>query len=519
MDKIQCTKKDGVSKSLLMHFDTVGINTGQKTSELSQNMKSSLESVKPIMKANSSAQTPSIQMKCAKCEEEEKLQMKPSIQRSSTERKEYAGDHIGQKINSAKGRGNALPDHIGHEIGNKIGADFSSVKVHTDSNATQMNRELGARAFTHGNDIYFNSGEYNPSKSEGKYLLAHELTHVVQQGFAQQKIQRSIGDGHDLTADRFSGNERLEAAYDDERYIRFGSKGEHVVKLQESLVEIGYDLPKFGADGIFGKETYSAVKTFQRDFGLAIDGIVGPKTMGTLDNIFSVQLMDMEEEEDLEPIVLDGDSSQGLTVPVGDEPLSSKVQKEGGGIQEFIQTKLDPPPKKLKRPPAIVKITIDLTAQNIKTKWSDKRETGPYHISSGKGCPNTKGDPCKNPKRSDKDTYCTPAGKGFKVEGLGGEKYKNRNGDSMSWYVAFVASRGIGIHNAQPVTGTPKSHGCVRVEESVAKMIHNNVTTKTKIDVIGKAPIKKYKKSKKATQKGYPGCPLPPTKKKKKKKK
>ena len=195
MDKIQCTKKDGVSKSLLMHFDTVGINTGQKTSELSQNMKSSLESVKPIMKANSSAQTPSIQMKCAKCEEEEKLQMKPSIQRSSTERKEYAGDHIGQKINSAKGRGNALPDHIGHEIGNKIGADFSSVKVHTDSNAIQMNRELGARAFTHGNDIYFNSGEYNPSKSEGKHLLAHELTHVVQQGFAQQKIQRSIGDG------------------------------------------------------------------------------------------------------------------------------------------------------------------------------------------------------------------------------------------------------------------------------------------------------------------------------------
>ena len=89
----------------------------------------------------------------------------------------------------------------------------------------------------------------------------------------------------------------------------------------------------------------------------------------------------------------------------------------------------------------------------------------------------------------------------------------------MSWYVAFVASRGIGIHNAQPVTGTPKSHGCVRVEESVAKMIHNNVTTKTKIDVIGKAPTKKYKKSKKATQKGYPGCPLPPTKKKKKKKK
>ncbi|MBL7746614.1 MAG: DUF4157 domain-containing protein, partial [Chitinophagaceae bacterium] len=48
--------------------------------------------------------------------------------------------------------------------------------------SVQLNRELSAKAFTVGNDIYFNDGQYNPNSSEGKHLLAHELTHTVQQG-------------------------------------------------------------------------------------------------------------------------------------------------------------------------------------------------------------------------------------------------------------------------------------------------------------------------------------------------
>ncbi|MBD2753189.1 DUF4157 domain-containing protein [Spirosoma sp. BT704] len=63
-----------------------------------------------------------------------------------------------------------------------MGADFSGVRVHTGSEASQLSQDLNAYAFTHGNDIYFNEGQYNPSTSEGQRLLAHELTHTVQQG-------------------------------------------------------------------------------------------------------------------------------------------------------------------------------------------------------------------------------------------------------------------------------------------------------------------------------------------------
>ena len=51
---------------------------------------------------------------------------------------------------------------VSAEMGSKIGADFSGVRIHTDSKAVQMSSALGAQAFTHGKDIYFNQGKYNP---------------------------------------------------------------------------------------------------------------------------------------------------------------------------------------------------------------------------------------------------------------------------------------------------------------------------------------------------------------------
>ena len=62
-----------------------------------------------------------------------------------------------------------------------FGTDFSNVNIHTNADAVQMNQELRAHAFAHGNDLYFNKGKYQPETSAGQHLLAHELTHVVQQ--------------------------------------------------------------------------------------------------------------------------------------------------------------------------------------------------------------------------------------------------------------------------------------------------------------------------------------------------
>ncbi len=86
------------------------------------------------------------------------------------------------RLDSNKGRGESLPESVQLDIGSKMGADFSEVKIHNGSEANAMSAGINAKAFTHGTDIYFNNGNYNPFSSEGKELLAHELVHIVQQG-------------------------------------------------------------------------------------------------------------------------------------------------------------------------------------------------------------------------------------------------------------------------------------------------------------------------------------------------
>lgn len=72
--------------------------------------------------------------------------------------------------------------------------------------------------------------------------------------------------------------------------LRKGDKGEKVKELQEQLLRLGYPLPKYGADGDFGKETETAVKAFQMDYGLKADGVVGAKTYDAMDKAKPMQL-------------------------------------------------------------------------------------------------------------------------------------------------------------------------------------------------------------------------------------
>lgn len=79
-----------------------------------------------------------------------------------------------------------------------FGEDFGDVRLHTGSDAERMNEEMGARAVTRGRDIYFGKGEYDSSTREGKQLLAHELTHVVQQrGGSAHSQDLSVGQAGD----------------------------------------------------------------------------------------------------------------------------------------------------------------------------------------------------------------------------------------------------------------------------------------------------------------------------------
>ena len=97
-----------------------------------------------------------------------------------------------QKIEQMRGHGESLPEDVQQETEEKIGADFSGVNIHDNSAAHDLNRQVNARAFTTGNDIFFGAGEYAPNTDSGKRLLSHELTHVVQQNSSVQKsLQRA----------------------------------------------------------------------------------------------------------------------------------------------------------------------------------------------------------------------------------------------------------------------------------------------------------------------------------------
>jgi Domain of unknown function (DUF4157) len=84
-------------------------------------------------------------------------------------------------IERTRGGGQALDRDVQAGMGRALNADFSGVRVHANAQADGLSRSLEARAFTVGHDIYFRQAEYAPGSSKGRELLAHELTHVVQQ--------------------------------------------------------------------------------------------------------------------------------------------------------------------------------------------------------------------------------------------------------------------------------------------------------------------------------------------------
>lgn len=123
-----------------------------------------------------------IQRKCAKCDEEEnKIQMKGDSAVSSIT------PAFQNHLKISKNSGQPLPIGTHQFMSKAFGADFSHVRIHDNETSYQLNQNIHSKAFTYGSNIYFNQGQFTPGSYEGKKLLAHELTHTVQQ---RQEIRR-----------------------------------------------------------------------------------------------------------------------------------------------------------------------------------------------------------------------------------------------------------------------------------------------------------------------------------------
>jgi hypothetical protein len=165
----------------------------KKTQTVSKN----IPSVKPTIQ--NKGEEENLQQK--KEEERQTSDDEKQIQKSAgTDSNPGDNSNIESRLNSSKGGGSPLSGKVKTEMESGIGADFSNVRIHNDSNAVQMNKQLGAQAFATGNNIYFNEGKYNPNSQEGKHLLAHELTHTVQQGSTQPAIQKKEEEPNNSTA-------------------------------------------------------------------------------------------------------------------------------------------------------------------------------------------------------------------------------------------------------------------------------------------------------------------------------
>ena len=105
------------------------------------------------------------------------------------------------EVQRRKGGGSALPDNTRGEMEGHFGADLSGVRIHSDGTAAALSRELNAQAFTTGKDVFFGEGKYNPSSTDGRATLAHDLTHVGQQG----------GFGAPIAAQREAADEEVQA--------------------------------------------------------------------------------------------------------------------------------------------------------------------------------------------------------------------------------------------------------------------------------------------------------------------
>lgn len=146
-----------------------------------------------------------VQRKCSSCEEAESVQKKhnnhshdsKSIEHSSDSSPPSSGFHNHQALDTVLSKqstgGAVLPQATRAHMENRMSADFSNVRIHTGPASHEASTSIGARAFTHGNNIHFANGEFNPGTKSGQHLLAHELTHTMQQGAAPSKANPGNG--------------------------------------------------------------------------------------------------------------------------------------------------------------------------------------------------------------------------------------------------------------------------------------------------------------------------------------
>lgn len=196
----------------------------------------------------------------------------------------------------------------------KFGVDFSPIRIHRDARAASLAKEIHARAFTVGRDVFFGAGEYRPDSRDGRRLIAHELTHTIQQGGAGAILRRApakdstddvcipsrMPSRGEWLLDQQLNDIRNSGVMGQPRTIQKGNSGAAVRKLHNALHAMACSdpsldfIPVRSVGDTFDDRTWAALKSFQSGRSdangqpLTPDGVLGPATLSALDPLVGI---------------------------------------------------------------------------------------------------------------------------------------------------------------------------------------------------------------------------------------
>lgn len=208
------------------------------------------------------------QRKCRHCEEEEK---KHRVQRKEISHTPVTtSGSFSQHLQSASTQGTPLPAAAMHRMNQSFSTDFSAVRIHTDAKAQQLSRSINANAFTCGTHIFFSQHKFDPSSASGRHLLAHELTHVMQQQRMPNLLQREFAiDTVGSAAERFLSHRETIGALTHNRTMHTNRR---LIGFLRDVLGIS------STPQVIDEEFVEAVKRFQAFHGITQDGRLGQIT-------------------------------------------------------------------------------------------------------------------------------------------------------------------------------------------------------------------------------------------------
>lgn len=230
-----------------------------------------------------------------------------------------------------KSSGEPLTGPVLEKMSQAFGTDFSPVRIHTDAKAVQMNRKLGANAFTHGKQIFFDRDKFRPESREGKRLLAHELTHVVQQN--QKNTTPAIQ--CDLALEpqgKASGVKKRALSAKDIAAAKQFNKQMFSDPFSLKTIRDVIGVPQYPA--VVDDTLIQGVARWQEQQGIAQDGQLGPITV-----MFIVEELQAENQPRLARLLKQDfkKKSKMLDIDRSHCACKPKLQQEIAESQQFMQ--------------------------------------------------------------------------------------------------------------------------------------------------------------------------------------